>query len=52
MTSDAGQALRNAGWLLAQRGLRVAGAALVAVLVPRLMGPILGRYALVTSVSP
>lgn len=52
MTGDAAQTLRNAGWLLAQRGLHVAGAALFAVLVPRLMGPeTFGRYALLTSVS-
>ncbi len=44
--------VRNAGWLIAQRGFHVVGAAVFAVLVPRLMGPaVYGRYALLTSVS-
>lgn len=50
--SNARHTLRNAGLLMGQRGLHVAGAALFAVLVPRLMGPeAFGRYALLTSVS-
>jgi O-antigen/teichoic acid export membrane protein len=52
VTADAGRALRNAGWLLAQRVVHVAGATLFAVLVPRLLGPALfGRYSLLVSVS-
>jgi O-antigen/teichoic acid export membrane protein len=52
MTADAGRALRNAGWIAAQRVLNVAGATLFAVLVPRLLGPaVFGRYALLVSVS-
>lgn len=50
--SEARQTVRNAGWLVAQRGLHVLTATLVAMLVPRLMGPgVFGRYALLTSVS-
>ena len=45
-------ALRNAGWLLAQRVLHILGAALFAMLVPRLMGPAdFGRFSLLVSVS-
>jgi O-antigen/teichoic acid export membrane protein len=45
-------AVRNAGLLLAQRGLHVSSGFLFAALVPRLMGPDLyGRYALVTSLA-
>jgi O-antigen/teichoic acid export membrane protein len=52
VTADASRALRNAGWLVAQRILHVAGATLFAVLVPRLLGPaVFGRYALLVSVS-
>jgi O-antigen/teichoic acid export membrane protein len=52
MAAGAGHTLRNAGWLAAQRVLHVAGAALFAVLVPRLLGPAgFGRYALLVSVS-
>jgi O-antigen/teichoic acid export membrane protein len=52
MTADASHALRNAGWIAAQRVLNVAGAVLFAVLVPRLLGPtVFGRYALLVSVS-
>lgn len=48
----AGRSVRHAGVLMVQRGLHVAGAALFAVLVPRLMGPeLFGQYALLTSVS-
>jgi O-antigen/teichoic acid export membrane protein len=42
--------IRNAGFLLAQRGFHIVAALLFAVLVPRMMGPSdYGRYALVTS---
>jgi O-antigen/teichoic acid export membrane protein len=52
MRADASRALRNAGWLAAQRVVNVAGAMLFAVLVPRLLGPtVFGRYALLVSVS-
>ena len=52
MVAQARQALRNAGWLLAQRVLHLAGAALFAILVPRMLGPsAFGRYALLVSVS-
>ena len=52
MVAATGHTLRNAGWLAAQRVLHVAGAALFAVLVPRLLGPAgFGRYALLVSVS-
>lgn len=45
-------AVRNAGWLMAQRGLHVVAGVLFAVVLPRLMGPeTFGRYALMTSVS-
>jgi O-antigen/teichoic acid export membrane protein len=38
--------------LLAQRGVNITGSLLIALLVPRLMGPeIFGRYALITSLS-
>ncbi len=44
--------MRNAGWLMAQRGLHVAAGTLFAVVLPRLMGPeTFGRYALITSIS-
>lgn len=49
---EADAALRNAGWVVAQRGIQIALGAMFAVLVPRLMGPqIFGQYALLTSVS-
>jgi O-antigen/teichoic acid export membrane protein len=42
--------IRNAGFLLAQRGFHILASFLFAVLVPRMMGPgDYGRYALVTS---
>ena len=42
--------VRNAGWLLLQRGLHILNGLLFAVLVPRLMGPgNYGRFALVSS---
>ncbi len=50
--AEAHAALRNAGWVVAQRGLQIAIGALFALLVPRLMGPLVfGQYALITSVS-
>jgi len=50
--AEAHAALRNAGWVVAQRGLQIAIGALFALLVPRLMGPqVFGQYALLTSVS-
>jgi O-antigen/teichoic acid export membrane protein len=52
MVTDSRHTLRNAGLLMAQRALHVAGATLFAVIVPRLMGPaVFGRYALLMSVS-
>src|SRR5688572_2408609 len=50
--SEARHTVRNAGWLVLQRGLHLVTATLFALLVPRLMGPeLFGRYALLTSVS-
>ncbi len=50
--NEARIAIRNAGFLLAQRGFHILGSLLFAVLVPRLMGPNdYGRYALITSLS-
>ena len=50
MIDEARIAVRNAGFLLAQRGFHIAASFLFAVLVPRMMGPSdYGRYALVTS---
>jgi O-antigen/teichoic acid export membrane protein len=48
---DEGQVtIRNAGFLLTQRGFHILGSLLFAALVPRLMGPHdYGRYALITS---
>lgn len=48
---DEGQiTIRNAGFLLTQRGFHILGSLLFAVLVPRLMGPNdYGRYVLITS---
>ena len=44
--------VQNAGWLLVQRGVHIAGGFLFAILIPRMMGPeIYGRYALVTSLA-
>jgi len=49
---EASAALRNAGWVVAQRGFQIGVGALFTLLVPRLMGPqAFGQYALVTSVS-
>jgi PST family polysaccharide transporter len=50
--SDARHTTRNAGWLLAQRGVHVAAAALFGLFVPRLMGPAsFGKFALLMSVA-
>ena len=50
--TEARQTARNAGWVIAQRVLHVAGAAVFALVIPRMMGPaVYGRYALLTSVS-
>ncbi len=50
MIEEARITVRNAGFLLAQRGFHVVAGFLFAVLVPRMMGPSdYGRYALVTS---
>jgi len=50
MIDEARITVRNAGFLLAQRGFHIVAAFLFAVLVPRMMGPgNYGRYALVTS---
>ena len=44
--------LRNAGFLVAQRGFHILGSLLFAMSVPRMMGPhVYGRYALLTSLS-
>lgn len=52
LVTDARRTAQNAGWLVVQRGLHVATAAVFGLLVPRLMGPEgFGRYALLTSVS-
>jgi O-antigen/teichoic acid export membrane protein len=52
MNTEASTALRNAGWVIAQRAFQIAIGVLFALLVPRLMGPqVFGQYALVTSVS-
>ena len=50
--NEAKVTIRNAGFLLTQRGFHILGSLLFAVLVPRLMGPHdYGRYALITSLS-
>jgi PST family polysaccharide transporter len=50
MIDEARITVRNAGFLLAQRGFHIVASFLFAVLVPRMMGPSnYGRYALVTS---
>jgi O-antigen/teichoic acid export membrane protein len=50
--TDARSTLRHAGLLIVQHGFHVIGAALFAVLVPRLMGPVaFGQYALMMSIS-
>jgi O-antigen/teichoic acid export membrane protein len=50
--AEAQSALRNAGFLVIQRGGLLAAGVLFAVLVPRIMGPgAYGRFALVSSLS-
>jgi len=50
MIDEAQITIRNAGFLLAQRGFHIIAGLLFAVWVPRMMGPSdYGRYALVTS---
>jgi O-antigen/teichoic acid export membrane protein len=50
MIEEARITVRNAGFLLAQRGFHIVASFLFAALVPRMMGPSdYGRYALVTS---
>ncbi|MBI3651086.1 MAG: oligosaccharide flippase family protein [Acidobacteria bacterium] len=52
MISEAQTTVRNVGLLLAQRGVNLTGGMLMALLLPRLMGPqIFGRYALITSLA-
>jgi hypothetical protein len=52
MSLDARVTARNAGLRLLQRGVQTAGGLLLAMTVPRLMGPaVYGRYALLTSLS-
>src|SRR4030067_3784995 len=50
MLDEAQITVRNAGFLLAQRGFHIIAGLLFAIWVPRMMGPNdYGRYALVTS---
>ena len=50
MIDEARITVRNASFLLAQRGFHIVASLLFAVLVPRMMGPgNYGRYALITS---
>lgn len=50
--ADARTAVHNAGLLVVQRGLLIAGGFVFAALIPRLMGPdVYGQYALVTSLA-
>ena len=52
LLTDARHTIRNAGLLVGQRVLHVAGATLFAAIVPRLLGPAqFGRFTLLTSVS-
>jgi O-antigen/teichoic acid export membrane protein len=52
MINEAQITVRNVGLLLAQRGANVAGGMLIALLLPRLMGPdLFGRFSLMTSLS-
>lgn len=52
MRAESRTAIRNAGFLLIQRGFHIAAGVLTAVLIPRAMGPATyGRYALLTSIS-
>jgi O-antigen/teichoic acid export membrane protein len=52
MVAQAQVAVRNAGWLIAQRGVHVVSGIVFAVIVPRLMGPTTyGQYALLASLA-
>lgn len=52
ITRESRIAVKNAGWLMAQRGLHIVAATLFAIVLPRVMGPAtFGRYALMTSIS-
>ena len=52
MTPEARITVRNAGWLLLQRGLLILSGLLFAVVVPRLMGPEnYGRFALLSALA-
>ncbi len=52
MIPEARGTVRNAGWILVQRGLHAGSGLVFAILVPRLMGPdIYGRYSLLESLS-
>jgi O-antigen/teichoic acid export membrane protein len=52
MNSEAQSAVRNSGMLLIQRGLEAGVGLLIALIIPRLMGPeTYGQYALITSIS-
>ena len=52
MKAEAHAALRNASWVMAQRVFQIVIGVVFALLVPRLMGPLVfGQYALVTSIS-
>lgn len=52
MISESQTTVRNVGLLVAQRGPHIAGGLLIALFVPRLMGPeSFGRYALMTSLA-
>lgn len=45
-------AVRNVGWLVAQRAGQIAAGVAFAILLPRLMGPeVFGRYTLIVSIS-
>ena len=52
MINEAQITIRNAGFILGQRGILILGSLVLALLVPRIMGPdTYGRYVLVTSLS-
>ena len=52
MVAQARVTVRNAGWLVAQRGVHVVCGIVFAVVVPRLMGPTTyGQYALLASLA-
>jgi O-antigen/teichoic acid export membrane protein len=50
--AETGVAIRNAGWVAAQRAAQILVGVIFAILVPRLMGPdLFGQFALITSIS-